>query len=890
MFYLFNMLTLSGMGRQRKQLRMKKITQGDLSPLPLEKDADPPIKVPPLRIKIKTSQRPHGSKMASCSTCQPPCSLAPPTKTRKPVQLESRAVPPTMIQLQKRVPLPQKPLKHNAWSKPLPCTSPSWICSDDDEKILVIDSDSEAPSPPPPPSTSPMGPTLIYVQGENAGNSGKDEQSRNVSANQPNDEMQKGEKEKGTVPAMALDSPIDLSSGVHPQDRKRAYLWSPSSNHKAPRLTPICTKPAPQLTPTMILLQEAAKIPSPSPASDSTQMLHAATEKAFFSLKNNIDHLHNQLNHEAELDFSSAATKPSKRCSGPSVQHLPSASRLPLPSRPAATVVTSTSQWDSNITWSSDTVKDLLPQQQSSRSRWKFASAASPTQPPLLSSADTQSSAPQPSGLDPHEFLRWKNIQQDRELQFLTSGPPVKIETPRLFPQPYEVSQEMKVFGKTHHASWTLSQQEIRKADVTFSFTLRLGNLLFEAMRRSPEFLTLQGIDNSSWTTQSLFLGKVLKPFMQVRSIASMVHWFNQTYGKDSHLSTTMFEIWASFQLAKMTHPFAPTPSTHLQYQPNMQDSLLTFPKLTTCYDNDFFSPLPILPGRDKLWFQMTHRMDTKTPFESFAFLRWLAVHDADLARAATAPLFENGTFTHIWGITFPPQSITMMPEGPQIEVPVSVRLLRIYAMLLASKIVKVSLLNTYPKNVNPSAHVFMTMPSAEISEQNDATDLLCNRHLIPLTGWTEAMWYHLFGTPAKLNDYYHNLTKLKDCSLYHLSKPPSLSTSTWSTHRPVKDITKAHQFTVARYTLTILFIFNDLSSCQGEMVGTFLSLSCQHGFCVISVCPNCAISINVLVKQCYIISSPFLQRLFCLQLKFFINTVISCNVPLPNNQKTKKH
>ena len=812
------------MGRHRKQLRMKKITQGDLSPLPLEGDADPSTKVPPLRIKIKTSQRPHGSKVMSCSTCQPTCSLAATTKTRKPVQLESRAVPPTMIQLQKRLPLPQQPLRHNAWSKPLPCTSPSWNYSDDDEKILVIDSDSEAPSPPPPPPasppppppppSSPTKPTILYVQGESAGKSGIDK-SRPVSENQPNDKMQpgdqKGEKEKGNVPALAEDSPMDLSGKVHPQDRKRAYLRSPSSNHKAPKLTPICTQPAPQLTPTMLLLQQAAKIPSPSPASDSTQMLHAATEKAFFSLKNNIDHLQNQLNHEAEINFSSAATKPTTGSSGPSVLSLPSTPRLPLLSRPPATMVTSTSQWDSNLTWSPVTVKDLLPQQQSSRSRWNFASAASATQPSLHSPAVTQTETGS-SGLDPHEFLRWKNIQQDRELQFLTSGPPVTIETPRLFPQPYEVSQEMKVFGKTHHASWTLSQQEIRKADVTFSFTLRLGNLLFEAMRRSPEFLTLQGIDNSSWTTQSLFLGKVLKPFMQVRSIASMVHWFNQTYGKDSHLATAMFEIWASFQLAKMTHPFAPTPSTHLQYQPNLQDSLLTFPKLTTCYDNDFFSPLPILPGREKLWFQMTHRMDTKTPFESFAFLRWLAVHDADLARAAAAPLFENGTFTHIWGITFPPQTITMMPQGPQIEVPVSVRLLRIYAMLLASKIVKVSLLNTYPKNVNPSASVFMTMPSAEISEQNDATDLLRNRHLIPLTGWTEAMWYHLFGTPAKLNEYYHNLTKLKDCSLYHLSKPPSLSSSTWSSHRPVKDITKAHQFTVARYIYNnLLFMFNEI-------------------------------------------------------------------------------
>ena len=802
------------MGRHRKQLRMKKITQGDLSPLPLEGDAEPPAKVPPLRIKIKSSQQPHGSKMITCSACHPTSLSTPTTRTRKPVNLESRSVPPTMVQLQKKVPLPQQPMKHNAWSRPLPCTSPSCKnSSDDDEKILVIDSESEAPSPPPPPPPPPpSSPTLVYIQGQNVGKSRKDKKSDT----QPDDELQepegqKGEKEKGSVPPE--DSPIDLSRRVPSQDRKRAYLRSPSGNPKEPRLTPIFTQPADQLTPKMLLLQEAAKVPNPSHGIDSTQILHAATDKAFLSLKSNIDHLQNQLNHEEEMGFNSAAPVSSRgtciiqRSSGPSqplVPYSPSPASTPaprpLPSRSAATMVTSTAQWDSNLTWSPDTMKDLLPQGQSSRSRWKFASAASSPEPSLHASAQPQSSESRPSGLDPHEFLRWKNIQQDRELQFLTSGPSVTIQTPRLFQHPYEVSQEMKIFGNTHHASWHLSQQEVRKADVTFSFTLRLGNLLFEAMRKAPEFLTLQGIDNASWTTQSLFLGRVLKPFMQVRSIASMVHWFNQKFGKDSHLATAMFEIWASFQLAKMTHPFAPTPSSHLQYQPNLQDSLLTFPKLTTCYDNDFFSPLPILPGREKLWFQMTHHMDTKTPFESFAFLRWLAVHDADLARAAAAPLFENGTFTHIWGITFPPQTITMMPQGPQIEVPVSVRLLRIYAMLLASKVVKVSLQNTYPKNANPTATVFMTMPSSDISTQNDATDLLRNKHLIPLTGWTEPMWFHLFGTPEKLNDYYENLTKLKDCSLYHLSKPPSLSSSTWATHRPVADITKAHQFTVARY------------------------------------------------------------------------------------------
>merc|ERR1711963_194476 len=80
-------------------------------------------------------------------------------------------------------------------------------------------------------------------------------------------------------------------------------------------------------------------------------------------------------------------------------------------------------------------------------------------------------------------------------LQLNRTGPSA-ISLPRLFPDQYQINPELKAFG-AHQllATWTLSLQETRKAEVYYSFTTRIMCLLFEAIRREPDYVHLQGLD-----------------------------------------------------------------------------------------------------------------------------------------------------------------------------------------------------------------------------------------------------------------------------------------------------------------------------------------------------------------------------------------------------------
>ena len=322
--------------------------------------------------------------------------------------------------------------------------------------------------------------------------------------------------------------------------------------------------------------------------------------------------------------------------------------------------------------------------------------------------------------------------------------------------------------------------------------------LLFEAIRREPDYVHLQGLDQLDWNTQQYFLSRILKPFMKVRSIAGLVCYFQDRFGKNDALTRQLFDCWGQFQLSKMSHPCFDRPGNDANT--DVINGLLMFPQNTISLDC-YFAPLPVLPANNQLWSELTHRLgDGRNPMEAISFLTWVAIHDHQLGRALTAPLFELGHFTHTWSFLFEAHHICMSMGAPQIKMPMIVRSLKLSCMFLASKILQVSLRHTYPTDANPDGIVFLPMSNKEVRTQSFATDLLLNPTQIVHSGWTPALFHTNFSSEVFVNRFYDKLTSLKTGSLFHLSRPKTgISAQLWNELRPNKELTDAHNFIVAR-------------------------------------------------------------------------------------------
>ena len=803
---------IAGMGRKLKDLQHYKMSRGQTSPLQMPvspEEGGPEIKrsrkVPPLKIKIKPADQIH----ATYRTYLKP-------KTKKPVLLTEPPVPLQMTDLKMNKGASTDRLPLNAWAKPLlpsSCQGQTTVSDDDLSDHLIIDDDvtdeiyqSDNSCTPitglaaklpeiqvdelPPPSKSPT------VQGSSTTTRGEKEKkvkqvawdlsikngSQEETRKRPAQPTQSSRASPPT-PSAPPSSPADAS----PTLNCYAGFAHPSSPAKAP-----ATK-KPGLINSMQLLENLGKLPSRGEPT-TVEKLHEATSSAFGRITDQIQNL------SAQLLTIQQQPRATTNSFNNQTDRFPSFASEFIPSIPNQTL------WPKQERAATPAVNNWAPSSaamgSATSTSWSRWSTTMPTSSCYASSPwSPQHLSPRKSVLVDHSKALWNNIQQERILQASQSGP-AAISFPQLFEKQYEIAPELKAFGRNHHlASWTLSLQETRRADVIYSFTVRVMAILFEAMRKSPDFGHLQGLDTLDWNVQRTFLSRVLQPFMKVRSLAGLVSFCTDKYGKDDHLTKSMFETWAQFQLSKISHPFCPTSTEHTQYQPNITEALLKFPTKTTNLEKEYFAPLPALPARGQLWNSLTHRLECgRTPVEAMAFLTWISIHDHHLGRALTAPLFETGHFTHTWAFTFEPHHICMAPASPQIETPQVVRILRICAMFIASKVLQVSLINQYPTGINKTGQVFLPLSTTEASKQTFATDLLVNKDQIQLTGWTEGSWNNLFGSQEKINTYYDQLTALKLGSLFHLSRPiGSLSPSTWHDLRPNKDLTAAHQYMVAR-------------------------------------------------------------------------------------------
>ena len=120
--------------------------------------------------------------------------------------------------------------------------------------------------------------------------------------------------------------------------------------------------------------------------------------------------------------------------------------------------------------------------------------------------------------------------------------------------------------------------------------------------------------------------------------------------------------------------------------------------------------------------------------------------------------------------------------------------------MFLASKILQVSLTQTYPQGVNPNGEVFLPLSPMEAKVQTISSDLLLNKEQIQYTGYTDPMWSLMFSKEAGIHRFYDQLTSLKTQSLFHLSRPVSgISPETWHSLRPNRDLAEAHNYILAR-------------------------------------------------------------------------------------------
>ena len=391
-------------------------------------------------------------------------------------------------------------------------------------------------------------------------------------------------------------------------------------------------------------------------------------------------------------------------------------------------------------------------------------------------------------------------FQQDRLLNQSKAGPGA-IKLPHVFPDQFEIDPVIKCFGSSQMlATWTLSLAETRKAEIFYGFTHRLSLILMEAIKREDTFVHLQGLDELDYDTQRFFTSRLLKPFLKVRSIAGLVSFFVEKYGKADVLTTALFDAWGQFQLSKISHPCWLRPQDSISKN-NVLDGLLSFPQKNINLPNDYFAPLPALPANNKLWFDLTHRLeDGANPMESIGFFTWVAAHDYQLGRALIAPLFEIGHFTHAWSFFFESHHIVMAPGAPQIKMPQVLRILRLSCMFLASKILQVSLTQTYPQGVNPTGEVFLPLSPMEAKVQTISSDLLLNKEQIQYTGYTDPMWSLMFSKEAGIHRFYDQLTSLKTQSLFHLSRPVSgISPETWHSLRPNRDLAEAHNYILAR-------------------------------------------------------------------------------------------
>ena len=569
------------------------------------------------------------------------------------------------------------------------------------------------------------------------------------------------------------------------------------------------------LVDSMKLLEEMGKLPRlvDTPA---TQDMHQATSLAFGRLNEQIQNLSYQLQTIQKQPITQLQVDKYPNFTSEYIPHLHHQTTWTSPWNRELTSSTQPSPWTTTTSWarSPSTLPTVPGWHQAMASTATTNSGSHPQSRPSLPILSTHPHHKMSVLLD-HTKAQWTNIQQDRILQSQQSGP-TGLNLPQLFECQYEIAPELKAYGRNHHlASWTLSLQETRRSDVIYGFTVRLTAILLEALRKSPDFGHLQGLDSLDWNVQASFLSRVLRPFMQVRSLAGLVSFFTSKYGKEDHLTKTMFEIWAQFQLSKLSHPFSPT--SQKQYQPTITEALLTFPKTATNLAGEYFAPLPVLPARESLWYTLTHKLDCgRTPVEAIAFLTWVAIHDQHLGRALVAPLFELGQFTHTWAYTFEPHHICMAPAGPQIETPRVVRILRICAMFIASKVLQVSLTNQYPTGINTTGQVFLPLSKQEASKQCLTSDLILNKENIQFTGsitfllkssitfltlgWSEDAWYKMFGTKAKVDAYYDQLTHLKLGSLFHLSRPVAgFSPTAWHDLRPTQDLDAAHSYMIAR-------------------------------------------------------------------------------------------
>ena len=396
------------------------------------------------------------------------------------------------------------------------------------------------------------------------------------------------------------------------------------------------------------------------------------------------------------------------------------------------------------------------------------------------------------------------NIKEKARL-FNTASPLVKM--PKLFESQYDISPERMILGATSATTHHLSLKETRKAEVVFGFTTRLSHFIFEAIRLEDNFHQLAGLERLPWPCQEFYLAKLLKPFMNIRSIAGVTKFLEAKCGKDSTISKGSFDLWAQFQLSKMSHSFEDEGGA--AFRATVNESIFHLGDDPEFLANEFFPALPVLPANEKMWEAITYNRQNSSFMETMAFLTWISCHDQILRRAMTAPLFENGHYSHVGLLATRPSTICFSPDAAVMASPKCVRVLRVMTTLIASKIVRFSITKRFPRNANPQCQVFLPMSIRATKSQGIADDLLANPDKIRFTGWTsDKEWMKHFETQAKIDRshscnifnfsnldirYYNSLTSLKICSLFHESKPSNCTSPTWESIRPIRALTMAH-------------------------------------------------------------------------------------------------
>ena len=273
-----------------------------------------------------------------------------------------------------------------------------------------------------------------------------------------------------------------------------------------------------------------------------------------------------------------------------------------------------------------------------------------------------------------------------REPGHIVTTPPL-MKMPRLFEKQFTIAPQRMVLGSSSASTYYLSTQEVRRAEVTMGFTSRLSHLLFESLRLDEEFERLAGLDRLPWPCQQFHMERLLQPLMQVRSVAGITSYLESKLGKDSNIAKSAFDMNAQFQIAKVNQSF--TDENGTAFRASINESLFNVTSDPDYLKTENFPCLPCLPVGEELWKALTYNRNNTSFIDNFSFVTWLAAHDAYLARAVVAPIWESGHYSHVSLLSTRPSTIKFSSDADITSTPKTIRSLKIATVLLASKIVK---------------------------------------------------------------------------------------------------------------------------------------------------------------------------------------------------------